>query len=141
MPPKHPAYVPNELLSRLMGFRLYSVQFVMDFVQLHFDGPAGETPVLTCEVFPAVGTPRDEIPPSRGRRQPADVLVALIGGEVIGTSEATGTGLRIDLTTGSIVLHPEQDDVVGPEIALLNGFADGMWMCWRPGEDSFEDLA
>lgn len=23
-------YVPNELLSRLVGFRLYSVQFVMD---------------------------------------------------------------------------------------------------------------
>ena len=31
-------YVSNELLSRLIGFRLYSVQFVMDYVQLRFDG-------------------------------------------------------------------------------------------------------
>ena len=31
-------YVPNELLGRPIGFRLYSVQFVMDCVQLRLAG-------------------------------------------------------------------------------------------------------
>ena len=30
--------------------------------------------------------------------------------------------------------------MLGPEIALLSGFVDGRWMCWRPGEESFDDL-
>jgi hypothetical protein len=84
--PSEPS-VPNVLLGRLVGFHLSSVQFVMDYVQLRFDGPTEDMPVLTCDV------------------------------------------------------HPKADEVPGPEIALLNGFKDGHWMCWRPGEDSFEDLA
>ncbi|MFI9818690.1 hypothetical protein [Saccharothrix variisporea] len=48
---------------------------------------------------------------------------------------------NIDLTHGILTLHPTRDEVPGPEIALLNGFTDRQWMCWRPGEDSFEDLA
>jgi hypothetical protein len=32
-------YVPNELLSRLVGNRIYSVEFVLSgYVQLWFDG-------------------------------------------------------------------------------------------------------
>ena len=49
-----PTFVPNEFLSRLVGFRLYSVQFVMDYVQLRFDGPSDDMPVLNCDVMPAV---------------------------------------------------------------------------------------
>ncbi|MET8860251.1 hypothetical protein [Streptomyces sp. NPDC004579] len=64
------AYELNSLLGRLVGFRLYSVQFVMDYVQL----------------------------------------------------------------------HPAASELVGPEIAMLNGFADQRWMVWRPGEEAFEDL-
>lgn len=45
-------YVPNALLSRLVGFRLYSVQFVMDYVQLRFDGPTEDMPVLNCDMLP-----------------------------------------------------------------------------------------
>lgn len=90
------AYVANDLLSRLVGFRLYSVQFVMDYVQLRFDGATSDMPVLNCDVW---------------------------------------------LLSGWIALHPSVDELVGPEIGMLSGFDDGHWMVWRPGEDSFEDLA
>ncbi|GGL07446.1 hypothetical protein GCM10011588_22440 [Nocardia jinanensis] len=31
---------------------------------------------------------------------------------------------------GSIVIHPALTELVGPEIAMLNGFTDRHWMCW-----------
>ncbi len=133
------AYEPNALLSRLVGSRLSSVQFVMDYLQLRFDGPAGDMPHLNCDVIPRVETPTGVI--GSGELGYADALVALIRHEVIRTTEGTGSGLRIEFSSGTVVLHPESDDLVGPEIALLGGFADGQWMCWRPGEDSFDDLA
>lgn len=49
-------YVPNELLSRLVGDRMYSVEFVLnDYVQLRFDGPpAGGPIILNCYVWPII---------------------------------------------------------------------------------------
>ncbi|MBO3088840.1 hypothetical protein [Cellulomonas dongxiuzhuiae] len=132
-------YVPNELLSRLVGFRLYSVQFVMDHVQLRFDGPTQDMPCLSCDVMPAVETPAGLV--RAGEPGYADALVALVPGDVVATTETTGGDLRIGLTSGTVALHPRFDDYTGPEIAYLSGFADGRWMCWRPGEETFEDLA
>ncbi|MEU4447433.1 hypothetical protein AB0K14_29090 [Actinosynnema sp. NPDC050801] len=132
-------YVPNELLGRLVGSRLYSVQFVYDYVQLHFDAPDHGLPVLTCDVMPTVtviGGPHTD-----GRPGYADALRSLISAAVVATQEATGTGLRIELDNGTLSLHPTPAELEGPEIATLTGFTDGRWMCWRPGEDSFEDLA
>lgn len=131
-------YVPNSLLGRLVGSRLYSVQFVYDYVQLHFDGPGPEQPLLTCDVMPAVVV--DGNPYTDGQPGYADALRSLIATNVVATEEATGTGLRIALDKGTLVLHPTPVELNGPEIATLNGFTDGRWMCWRPGEDSFEDL-
>jgi hypothetical protein len=130
---------PNELLGRLVGFRLYSVQFVLDYLQLHFDGPTSDTPVLNCDVMPAVtvsdGTVMD------GRPGYTDALRSLIAGTVVRTEEAAGIGLRIELDTGALTLHPAPAEITTAEIATLNGFTDNQWICWRPGEDSFEDLA
>ena len=70
-----------------------------------------------------------------------DNLRGLIPGTVRQTREETGVGLRIEFDGGAIVVRPSRDDLVGPEIALLQGFEDRHWMCWRPGEESFEDLA
>ena len=133
-------YVPYELLSRLVGDRLYSVEFVLnDYVQLRFDGAPGAGPLtLNCYVWPV-------IPPAgrvwldrhlgygvaRGRLTP---------GVVVPPAEATSDGIRIGLDTGAIHIRPAKDEVF-VEIAELDGFADGAWMVWRPGEDSFEDLA
>lgn len=132
-------YVPNGLLSRLVGFRLYSVQFVMDYVQLRFDGPTDDMPFLNCDVMPVIETQAGAI--GFGELGYTDALVALIPEEVVRATEATGGGLRIEFSSGTVVLHPRFDDLVGPEIAYLSGFTDGQWMCWRPGEESFEDLA
>ncbi|WP_426503045.1 hypothetical protein ACPPVO_36235 [Dactylosporangium sp. McL0621] len=139
MPSEPSAYVHNTLLSRLVGFRLYSVQFVMDYLQLRFDGPTEDMPVLNCDVLPVVETPAGLIRPDQEGY--ADALRRFIPGRVVATVAETGRGLRIEFDEGAICLHPEADEVPGPEIALLSGFEDGRWMCWRPGEESFEDLA
>jgi hypothetical protein len=133
-------YVPNELLSRLVGDRMYSVEFVLnDYVQLRFDGRPGSGPVtLNCYEWPVVQT-ADRLWHEQDLGY-ADALRRLTPGTVASTRESTGVGIRIDLDTGAIVIHPEKDDVYA-EIAELRGFHDEAWMVWRPGEDSFEDLA
>ncbi|MCA5894311.1 hypothetical protein LEP48_13270 [Isoptericola sp. NEAU-Y5] len=133
------SYVFNSLLGRLVGYRLYSIEFVLDYVQLHFDAfPTADMPALTCEVNPTVITSDRVIAP--GQHGWADALVALAGQSVTATREGVGAGLSIELEMGTIRLRPRADDLVGPEIATLNAFADGEWMCWRPGEEAFEYL-
>jgi hypothetical protein len=113
------AYVPNALLGRLVGFRLYSVQFVMDYVQFRFDGPTEDMPVLNCDVLPVVETPSG--PVAAGQVGYADALRAFIPSRVVATVEATGQGIRIEFDDRAICLHPDIDEVLGPEIALLGG--------------------
>ncbi|WP_284978678.1 hypothetical protein [Arthrobacter sp. fls2-241-R2A-200] len=134
------SYVPNTLLSRLVGNRMYSIEFVLnDYVQLRFDGdPDACGPiVLNSYVWPVAESA------GRSWREPelgyADALRRLTPGTVISTSEATGTGIRIELDTGTVLIHPAQEEV-HIEIAELRGFSDLSWMVWRPGEESFEDL-
>lgn len=133
-------YVPNELLSRLVGERMYSVEFVVnDYVQLRFDGEpgAGRPVILNCYAWPVV-----EYADRAWRESDlgyADALRSLTPGIVAATTEQTGTGIRVDLDTGAVVIHPRIEDVY-IEIAEIMGFTDGSWMVWRPGEDSFEDL-
>lgn len=134
-------YVPNALLSRLVGDRMYSVEFVVnDYVQLRFDGSpgAGNPAILNCYVWPVVETK------DRSWREAdlgyADALRRLTPGTVLSTSEATGEGIRIVLDTGSVLINPSIDEIY-VEIAQLMGLEDGSWMVWRPGEDSFEHLA
>lgn len=134
-------FVPNEFLGRLRGRRLNAVVFSMDYVILWFDGDAHArgNVTLTCDVWPTVerdGRRLRETDPGYG-----DVLRSLIPQTVVGTSEASGAGLQITFAVGRLLLHPAQEELVGPEIAMLSGFEDGAWMVWRPGEESFEDLA
>lgn len=133
------AYVANELLSRLVGDRLVAVTFVLDdYLQLQFDGAR-----TNVEVWPAVHYD------GRIWREPdmgyGDCLRRLCGLRVEATSEKTGDGLRIELEKGGIHINPSREEVY-VEIALLQLAADpgahqpGEWMCWRPGEESFEHL-
>ena len=69
-----------------------------------------------------------------------DALRALISQSVTATHERTGIGVKVDFVTGSTQFHPAESELVGPEIATLNGFDDRSWMTWRPGEDAFKDL-
>lgn len=135
-------YVPNELLGRLVGRRLNGVVFSMDYVILWFDGdPQGGrgNVTLTCDVYPKVerrGVVFAEPDPGYG-----DALRALVPEEVTETIEQAGVGIAISFASGRLVLNPTREEVVGAEIAMLGGFSDGAWMVWRPGEESFEDLA
>lgn len=132
-------YVPNELLSRRVGDRMYSVEFVLnDYVQLRFDGASDDGPVvLNCYVGPVVQT-IDRLWHERDLGY-ADALRRLTPGTVTSTSEDTGAGIRIELDTGAVVIHPAKEDVY-VEVAELRGFHDRAWMVWRPGEESFQDL-
>jgi len=127
-------YVPNELLSRLVGRNLATVVFLKWYLQLTFDGP-----YLNCEAWPSVDLGSGEI--QFGEPGYRDALCSLLAEEVVSTREATGVGLVIEFEAGTVRVHPTWDELEGPEIALLGGFDDGAWMCWRPGEESFEDLA
>jgi hypothetical protein len=72
----------------------------------------------------------------KGVSASADLLEDLVRGRV------PDEGFRVVVAVrGAIVVRPTREDLTGPEIALLGGFEDQRWMCWRPGEDSFEDLA
>ncbi|MEU5594018.1 hypothetical protein [Streptomyces sp. NPDC020298] len=133
------AYELNSLLGRLVGFQLYSVEFVMDYVRLRFQAPSSDdSPVLTCDVLPTVTLSGQRFSPTETGW--ADALQGLIAQDVTATHEKTGIGIRVDFTTGSIQSHPTESELVGPEIAMLNGFDDHAWMVWRPGEDAFENL-
>jgi len=136
------AYIRNELLSRLVGMRLLSVEFILDYAVVRFDGdPALPQAQLTCDVMPHVET-ADGSRRRDGEEGYLEALRALIGHEVISTSEGPSTGLRIAVETGGALrLNPAPGELTGPEIALLTGFDDGAWMCWRPGEEAFEHLS
>lgn len=111
----------------------------MDYLQLHFDGPTPDMPILNCDVMPTVVTSGRSF--TDGLPGYAEALRSLISGTVVRTEEANGIGLRIDLDSGSVSVNPALDEFVGPEIAMLTGFTDRRWMCWRPGEDSFATRA
>ncbi|GAA2147285.1 hypothetical protein [Glycomyces algeriensis] len=130
----------ENLLDRLVGCELCSVQFVRDYVQLHFEGSV-DSPVLTCYVMPGVA----KFPPGAaelvdGSPGFADALRAFIDESVCDATAAVGTGLVIELRTGAIALNPTSDQLAGPEIAMLSGFKDRSWTVWRPGEDEFAEL-
>ena len=134
-------YVPNELLSRLVGRRLNAVVFSMDCLILWFDGDRGSSGnvTLNCDAFPVIkvgGSIYSERDFGYG-----DALRSLVPEVVEKTTESTGVGITISFPSGRLILHPAADELAGPEIATLSGLVDGRWMCWRPGEDSFEDLA
>lgn len=133
------AYVPNALLGRLVGLRMYSVTFVLnDYMQLYFDGDdQARSRFLNVYAWPAVE--RDGRVWRESDLGYADAIRKLTPGIVEHTSEKTGDGIRIGLDTGLIHINPARDEV-SVEIAILDGFEDQHWMCWRPGEVSFEHL-
>jgi len=104
------------------------------YLQLTFDGP-----ILTCEAWPTVDLGTGQI--AYGDAGFRDALCSLLAEPVVDTREETGLGLVVEFESGKVVVHPSSDDLEGPEIAMLSGFEDRRWMVWRPGEDSFEDLA
>lgn len=136
-PPRAHRY--NELLSRLIGYRLQSAQFVDGYVQLGFvSAESPDVPVLTCEAMPVVVTPTGPI--ADGETGYADAIRSLLGDNVIETSEAPREGLRIGFAERALELRPSAAELTGPVIAMLSDFGDGRSMTWRPGGEAFEYL-
>lgn len=137
-------YVPNELLGRLVDMRLLSVEFILDYVVLRFDGDAAEpNAMLSCDVMPHVEA-SDGTRLRDGQSGYVRTLRSLVGHDVTATSEGEGAGrgLRVEIASrGAVVLDPAMEELNGPEIAMLSGFPDDAWMVWRPGEEAFEHLA
>jgi hypothetical protein len=145
--PPQPAPAPhryNELLSRLVGRSLQSIQFVGGYVQFGFGqfgfgaAEATEVPILTCEVMPEVITPAG--PVVDGQLGYADALRSLIGHDVVDTAEAHGEGLRVEFRETALALRPAATDVTGPLIAMLSDFDDGRSMSWQAGGEAYEYL-
>lgn len=127
------------LLARLIGFRLYSVVFVMDYVQLCFDGDHPEDrPVFNCYVWPVIDMSSHTV--ADGEIGYADGYRSLIPRHVTGTSVGEQGGLRLEFGNATLILRPAMAEIVGAEIARLSGFADGRWTAWRPGEPPFKYL-
>lgn len=131
---------PNGLLSRLVGDRMYSVEFVLnDYVQFNFDGfrEAATSVTLNSYVWPVV-----EFGGRTWRESDlgyADAIRQLTPGTVVAATEQTGHGIKIELDTGVLVINPSFEEVY-VEIAEIMGWDDRAWMVWRAGEDSFEHI-
>lgn len=133
-------FAPNDVLSRLVGHRLRSLEIgVQAPLRLRFDRPGTRNPelVMSCRSWPDVersgGTWRD------GDLGYTDVLRSLLGTSVLSTTERTERGLRIQFAQGALAINPRRADP-SVEIAQLSGFADGRWMAWWPGDYAFENL-
>lgn len=108
-------------------------------MQLRFDGDnvTRGPVVLNCYVWPAID--------DGGRTWQenelgyADAIRKLLPGTVNAATDQTGSGIRITLDTGTVILHPTREEVF-VEIAEISGFDDRAWNVWLPGRDTFEDV-
>jgi hypothetical protein len=104
----------SSLLQEIIGEQLSSVEFVQDYVQLHFDGP-----ILTTFVWPVVSTHGKTT--RVGEPGYKDALCARIGRNVHTADVIEGAEVLVEFEDGariSISLRPENS--VGPEAGHLS---------------------
>ena len=123
--------------ASLLGHKVESVVFVMDYLQITLWGPAS-SPCLSFYVWPRVmtfGEVREF-----GDQGYRDALCHLIGRWVTAATETPTDGLALRFDDDSVVINPGPSDLSGPEIAMLNlNDPEGTWEVWRPGEGPFAD--
>jgi hypothetical protein len=111
-------------LQFLVGEPLNTVSFVMDYVELHFNGS-----FLRCLTSPTItrGAKLVRFPETGSR----DALCALIGVEVRAISAAVGEELRVEFNDGALVSAPLSfDDAAGPEVLHFRNQATGETQFW-----------
>jgi len=96
-------------ISSLNGEELNAVSFVMDYVELHFNGP-----VLRVLTDPSVETPKGKsVFPSAGSR---DALCSLIGKEVQKVTVTEGIAVVLEFEGGGNITIPiDEKSYKGPE--------------------------
>jgi hypothetical protein len=126
----------QRVIDALKGKVLTGVEFTMGYVQLDFAGSR-----LTCWVWPTVAVD-GEVARHMGDLGYRDALCALLSREVVGADESLVDGPTVSFANGSVAIRPQQEDLTGPEIAMLQLHdVERRWDVWRPGEGPFEDLA
>ena len=111
-------------LRALVGEQLNAVTFVMDYVQIHFNGL-----VLTAYNHPVVefrGV-RTKFP-SPGSR---DALCSLIEQEVESVEDREGVHLRLAFRSGHVLFVPLDDgSYIGPEAATFSDPSTKVLLVW-----------
>ncbi|MBK0331783.1 hypothetical protein I8D64_10235 [Brachybacterium sp. MASK1Z-5] len=127
-------------LSRLRGYRVREIGFVLGRLRIRFESPTGssEQPLLECLVMPTVLKEHSIV--SSDDERWAGALRELIGQDVTETYEEQGIGLRLELTYGSLRIHPRPSQRDGTAVARLSDFGDGARREWTSGVDCFADL-
>lgn len=123
---------------------MISVTFIHDFLALTFeeiaeDGHLIDSPRLDCFVWPKVVAAGREL--TFGAPGYRDALCACIDASVTAVLDDVNTGMQLEFPDRSLVIKPTLDELPGPEIALLWFPDTEKWDVWRPGEDTFADLA
>jgi hypothetical protein len=105
------------LVASLVGHKIESVVFVMDYAQITLWGP-GSSPCLTFNVWPRLDTFGEvRVFGDKGYR---DAVCGLIGRSVTAASESQTDGLVLRFDPDSLSVNPEPSDLRGPEIAMLS---------------------
>ncbi len=112
----------NDSLSQISGSILSSVEFVLDYLQLKFDGPT-----LTTYTQPSVSIGGKTI--SWGQSCYRDALCDRIGIRVVRTNIIDSVELTIDFEDAAVFtvsLRPE--DYRGIEAVYFTGGIGGFWV-------------
>lgn len=116
-------------LAELIGEGLSSVTFVVDYVQLRFNGPP-----LNLYVWPRIRT-RGHILQRPDARY-AGTLIGLIGVRVSAVDELLDQGLALDFDDGTRLTIPlDGSELVGAEVAEYTNRRSQETMVWRPGDE------
>lgn len=113
--------ISNLLHSQLIGEKLSEVSFVMDYLELHFDGPK-----LTCYVFPTLQVRAETV--SQVDTRYRNLLCGYISQVVCAIDLVEGQHLTIVFTSADSIrlsLDPNNPEIV-TEIGIFWG-ADGSW--------------
>lgn len=111
-------------LTGIVGSQLSSVEFVQDYVQLHFDGPS--LAAITHPVVAAGGTHFEWGSP--GYR---DALCERIGKTVQEVAVVGGRDIQIKFSDGPrILISLQPEDYRGPEAAVFIGAPGEAWVVW-----------
>ena len=113
--------ISNDPLSILVGEKLSSVIFVLDYLQLDFDGNR-----LTCYIFPKVI--KDKLVTSINSDNYLNLLCSFLGAIVISTTEKDGFGISISFEAGEIFLSFTDEDIGEVAYFVDN---DGKWSTYN----------
>lgn len=107
------------MINCLVNTELFSVEFVQDYLQLHFNGP-----ILTALIMPTVIV--SGIPFCIDEPGYRDSLCSLIGDFVIGVEQESDKFIIVEFTRGRIEIRFDEKRYVETAV-LTNGSSLQIW--------------